>query len=160
MKSKFKFQVFLSCQDRKTNLSLCFSWEVTTQQFCFYIYWPLEQLEFILEKVLGFRKMQENLGKKKNVFTDNNVPFVKAVCHLGWKIVSWEWILFALLGSTLCWNGFYSGISLETKCNSKSDAWSHPYMILAVISRPGPTLNAWSCLYWIIWPSFTHEIYC
>ena len=28
-------------QDRKTNLSICFLEEVTAQQFCFEIYWPL-----------------------------------------------------------------------------------------------------------------------
>jgi hypothetical protein len=34
----FKFQVFSSRQDRKTNLSICFLGEVTAQQFCFEIY--------------------------------------------------------------------------------------------------------------------------
>ena len=41
MKSKFIFQVFPS-QDRKINLSVCFFGEVTAQQFCFEIYWPLD----------------------------------------------------------------------------------------------------------------------
>ena len=41
LKSKFKFQVFPSCQDRKTNSSVRFLGEVTARQFCFEIYWPL-----------------------------------------------------------------------------------------------------------------------
>ena len=41
LKSKFKFQVFPDCQDRKTNSSVCFLGEVTTRQFYFEIYWPL-----------------------------------------------------------------------------------------------------------------------
>ena len=36
------FQVFPSRQDRKTNLSVCFFGEVTAQQFCFQIYWSLD----------------------------------------------------------------------------------------------------------------------
>ena len=41
-KWKFKFQVFPSRQDRKKNRSfVCFLGEVTAQQFCFEIYWPL-----------------------------------------------------------------------------------------------------------------------
>ena len=38
---QFKFQVFPSPQDRKTNLSICFLGEVTARQFCSEIYWPL-----------------------------------------------------------------------------------------------------------------------
>ena len=45
LKSKFKFQVFPSRQDRKTNSFVCILWEVTARQFCFEIYWPLEVLE-------------------------------------------------------------------------------------------------------------------
>ena len=39
----FKFQVFRSHQDRKTNLSIWFLGEVTAWQFCFEIYWPLPE---------------------------------------------------------------------------------------------------------------------
>ena len=42
LKSKFKFQVFPRHQDRKTNLFICFLGEFTAHQFCFEIYWPLE----------------------------------------------------------------------------------------------------------------------
>ena len=38
----FKFWVFLSRQDRKTNSFGSFLGEVTARQFCFEIYWPLE----------------------------------------------------------------------------------------------------------------------
>ena len=38
LKSKFKFQVFRDCQDRKTNSSVCFLGEVTALQFFFEIY--------------------------------------------------------------------------------------------------------------------------
>ena len=41
LKSKFKFQVFPSRQDRKTNSLVCTLGEVATRQFCFKIYWPL-----------------------------------------------------------------------------------------------------------------------
>ena len=41
LKSKFKFQVFPSRQDRKTNLFICFLGEVMARQFCFEIFWPL-----------------------------------------------------------------------------------------------------------------------
>ena len=44
LESKFKFQVFLSRQDRKINLSVRFLGEVTPQKFCFEIYWPLVYL--------------------------------------------------------------------------------------------------------------------
>ena len=40
-KLKYKFQVFRSRQDRKTNSFVCFMGEVLTQQFCFEIYWSL-----------------------------------------------------------------------------------------------------------------------
>ena len=43
LKSKFKFQVFLSRQNRKTNLSVHVLGEVTAWQFCFEIYWPLDR---------------------------------------------------------------------------------------------------------------------
>ena len=39
----FKFQLFPSLQDRKTNLSNGFLGEVMAQQFCFGIYWSLAQ---------------------------------------------------------------------------------------------------------------------
>ena len=39
------FQVFRSHQDRKTNSSICCLGEVTAQQSCFEIYWPLVQLQ-------------------------------------------------------------------------------------------------------------------
>ena len=42
MKSKFKFQVFPSCQDRKTNSFVSFLEEVSARQFSFKIYLPLE----------------------------------------------------------------------------------------------------------------------
>ena len=42
----FKFQVFLSCQDRNTNSSVCFLGEVTARQSCFEIYWPLDRPAF------------------------------------------------------------------------------------------------------------------
>ena len=45
-KSKFKFQVFPSQQDRKTNSSVCFFGGFMARQFCFEIYWPLENLNF------------------------------------------------------------------------------------------------------------------
>ena len=45
MKSKSKFQVFLSRWDRKANPFACFLGKVTAQQFCFKIYWPLESLQ-------------------------------------------------------------------------------------------------------------------
>ena len=38
----YKFQVFPDGQERKTNLSVCFLREVMARQFCFEIYWPLE----------------------------------------------------------------------------------------------------------------------
>ena len=41
LKSKFKFQVFLGRQDRKTNLFVHFLGEVMAQQFCLEIHWPL-----------------------------------------------------------------------------------------------------------------------
>ena len=41
MKSKFKFQVFPSRQDRKKNSSVRFLGEVMARQFCFEMYWPL-----------------------------------------------------------------------------------------------------------------------
>ena len=37
----FKFQVFPSHQDRKSNSSIRFLGEVMARQFCFEIYWPL-----------------------------------------------------------------------------------------------------------------------
>ena len=40
---QFKFQVFPSRQDRKTNLIGFFGGKVTARQFCFEIYWPLER---------------------------------------------------------------------------------------------------------------------
>ena len=46
LKSKFKFQVFPSHQDRKTNSFVCFLGLVIAQQFCFEIYWPLEKKMF------------------------------------------------------------------------------------------------------------------
>ena len=46
LKPKFKFHVFPSRQDRKTNSSNRFLGEVTTRQFCFKIYWPLKSLNF------------------------------------------------------------------------------------------------------------------
>ena len=39
-----KFQVFLSRQDRKTNSFVWFLEDVADRQFCFEIYWPLEQI--------------------------------------------------------------------------------------------------------------------
>ena len=48
LKFDFKFQVFPSRQDRKTNLSVCFLGEVMDQQFCFEIYWPLSSSHFIV----------------------------------------------------------------------------------------------------------------
>ena len=41
LKLEFRFQVFRSHQDRKTNLFVCFLGEVTARLICFEIYWPL-----------------------------------------------------------------------------------------------------------------------
>ena len=43
LKSKFKFQIFPSSQNRKTNAFICFSGEITARQFRFKIYWPLRR---------------------------------------------------------------------------------------------------------------------
>ena len=48
LKLKFKFQVLPSRQDRKTNLSVHFLGEVTAQQFCFEIYWPLKEANYTI----------------------------------------------------------------------------------------------------------------
>ena len=45
LKSKFKFQVFLSRQDRKTNSSVCYLGEVMARQFRFEIYWHLHTID-------------------------------------------------------------------------------------------------------------------
>ena len=46
-KSKFKFQVFPSRQDRKTKSSVCFLGEVNARQFCSEIYWPLVRIGLV-----------------------------------------------------------------------------------------------------------------
>ena len=44
LKSKFKFQVFPSHQDRKTNSFVCFWEKLRLNNFWFKIYWPLEDI--------------------------------------------------------------------------------------------------------------------
>ena len=56
----FKFQVFPSPQDKKTNLLICFLGEVTALQFCFEIYWPL-----IEAKMLTFERENSISCEKK-----------------------------------------------------------------------------------------------
>jgi hypothetical protein len=48
MKLEFGFQVFSSCQDRKTNSFVPFLGEVMAQQFCFEIYCHLKKPQFLL----------------------------------------------------------------------------------------------------------------
>ena len=52
LKSKFKFQVFPCLQDRKTNSSICFFGEFMARQFCFEIYWPLNQERYKIKLIL------------------------------------------------------------------------------------------------------------
>ena len=47
LKLRFKFHVFPSHQDRKTNLSICYLGEVEARQFCFEIYWTLRNIKTI-----------------------------------------------------------------------------------------------------------------
>ena len=57
LKLKFKFQVYLSRQDRKTNLFVHFLGEVTTRQFRFQIYWPLNIKENLISRSLGLKSV-------------------------------------------------------------------------------------------------------
>ena len=54
--TKFKFQVFTSRQDRKTNSFVCFLGGVMAQQLCFEIYWPLEKADESRQKQPSRRK--------------------------------------------------------------------------------------------------------
>ena len=78
LKSKFKFQVFLSCQDRKTNSFIHYLGEVTVWQFCFEIYWPLGRLPRFLG---AWVEMLWCLSNHSNVF-DKTILFSK-----GWNSI-------------------------------------------------------------------------
>ena len=65
LKSKFKFQVFPSRQDRKTKSFVYFLGEFTARQFCFEIFWPLRELFFEIWTdfyVLTWKKQTFNLN--------------------------------------------------------------------------------------------------
>ena len=53
----FKFQVFPSRQDRKTNLFICFLGEVSTRQCFCEIYWPLKSFDTPNDLNLGCGKL-------------------------------------------------------------------------------------------------------
>ena len=67
LKSKFKFQVFPSRQDRKTNSFVCFLGEVTAQQFCFEIYWPLGRSKNVGHHLWMFPKVVFIAGYTKTL---------------------------------------------------------------------------------------------
>ena len=46
--SRFKFQVFPDCQDRKTNSSVRFWKKLRLDKFCFEICWPLARMGYFL----------------------------------------------------------------------------------------------------------------
>ena len=64
LESKFKFQVFRSHQDRKTNSFISFLGEVTARQFCFEIYFALVKSNF-LAHFLGELKISKRRCKIK-----------------------------------------------------------------------------------------------
>ena len=67
---QFKFQVFPSHQDRKTNSFVCFLGEVTTWQFCFEIYWPLALSSSALNQKVIVGKPLSNALKNFVIFLE------------------------------------------------------------------------------------------
>ena len=133
LKSKFKFQEYPSCQDRKTNSFFCFLGEVTAQQFCFEIYWPLR---YRTSKSVGARRdvlkfcgrfaslapvLTQALNNESSWICEFN--FFHEICYLFWssqngeKFPRSQYFPTGLIRSTYCpkntpahWLSAYPGI--------------------------------------------------
>ena len=73
MISKFKFQVFPSNQERKTNLSVCFLGEVKAGQFLFEIYRPLTISDYIQYPCLNI--ISADISCKSDCNIENDYEF-------------------------------------------------------------------------------------
>ena len=80
----FKFQVFLSRQDRKTNSFVRFLGEVTARQFFFEIYWPLERSS--PEKMV----MKERNFHLPSLCLENKWG---SQIHSPWILISWKYFI-------------------------------------------------------------------
>ena len=92
----FKFQVFPSHPDRKTNSSVYFLGEVSARQFCFKIYWPLEIHEnFKFLPVLN----NTNINFVTVFFKPliHRRPFLASFLHDFHTLISWVTLLSWLL---------------------------------------------------------------